>query len=121
MFTILFYGMAIGAIAFQLYQLLNPSTVIYLESAISFIGKKEKTHEDYIDSLTDLYKWSKINLIFLCWSICGIFTSYWLGFVILIIFSLMNRVKKSIIVLTSLTSIAFLLFVILNKFYLHLF
>lgn len=121
--TYLFYIMAVGPIMYEFIVLSKPVKYTAFRREITGKVKKKKKLSDAENAFC------LCMLIYMIWSIVGVFSSQWLIFIAFFVLSLITsflvsilnkRVQPVWIWIDALVSLGLLLFLILNKFHFHI-
>ena len=107
--TTLFYLFGILAILWEFAVLTDTNKIHY------FLGNKEKNKDN--DNYTNL---SFLMLGYFLWAIVGLFSSQWILFLVLIVLSIIPTKHIVLRWIDSLLSLLILLFILINKFHLHI-
>src|ERR1044072_7212724 len=116
-FTFIYYFLAIVAIWFELWSIYNYDLLVKLE--------KEVTDTNTINNKQVSYKGMLMSILstaYFVWSLIGVFTSQWILFICLLSLSAINFKVRSKMwnMVDAILSMIILLFIILNKYHLHI-
>lgn len=116
MMASIFYFFAIFAILFELVAFQNPQRILDKEKHI----RETKNDNDVFKHQYAIF--SLLMLLYILWNLIGLFSSQWFLFGLLLLLGLIFKGRKYVwhVRLYSFLTLVILIFIILNKYYLHL-
>lgn len=110
----IFYSFALFAICYEYIVIKNPSKSIQIYKSIRM---KNSDFQLFTDKELILVIF---NYLYILWVFVGTFTSQWLMFLVIFLLSFLSKNNKYIRVIDSVITFLILLFIVLNKFHLHI-
>ena len=110
--TFLFYLLAIAPIIFEFY------TFYCTERMYGFYKKyvvEAKTNPTITPMIFTIFMW-----FYVIWNIVGLFSSQWILFLSILLISLIPKRKQWIMKIDAFVALCILVFIILNRYHLHI-
>jgi len=117
MFTFLFYFCSLYFFSLEVVKLGDPTKAYnkFLAQKAFFAQTQPlKTWS------TESKNWVVANFLYLCWAFLGLFSSQWFLFLIMLIIGIIPGRTKWLYWIDALISVILILFIIINKYQLHI-